>query len=233
MKGSFTGAAQDKVGKFEIAEGGTLFLDEIGDLSPNAQAKLLRFLHDRVIERVGGNQEIPVNARIIAATNKNLAEAVEAGTFREDLYYRLNVFECTLVALRHRKEDIPIFLERFMEEFKGDTPRARKPLMAEKVRKALLEYGWPGNIRELRNIIERLVLLASNREIHWDDLPDSVAGRCPSALARPGDLISLEELEKNHIQFVLSQEKNMEKAAEILGITPVTLWRKRKQYGLQ
>ncbi|MCE9624496.1 MAG: sigma-54 dependent transcriptional regulator, partial [Deltaproteobacteria bacterium] len=232
VKGSFTGAVQDRAGKIEAAEGGTLFLDEIGDLSPNAQAKLLRFLQDRVIERVGAHQEISVNARIIAATNKNLAEAVESGAFREDLYYRLNIFECPLVALRHRREDVPVLLEQLLEEFRIRAGLKEKPKLDEKVRKALLEYAWPGNIRELRNVVERLVLLSSGREVRWEDLPESILHVGTGPVPKGSALVSLEELEKNHIQFILSQEKNLEKASEILGITPVTLWRKRKQYGL-
>jgi len=232
IKGSFTGAIKDKVGKIEAADGGTLFLDEIGDLSPNAQAKLLRFLQDRVIERVGSNQEVQVDTRVIAATHKNLAEAVEAGTFREDLYYRLNVFECTLVALRHRKEDVPVLLERFLEEFSAREDFKEKPKMEERVHQALLDYEWPGNIRELRNVMERLVLLSSGRAIRWQDLPDAIASGESRIASKDFGLITLEALEKDHIQAVLLKEKNLEKASEILGITPVTLWRKRKQYGL-
>ncbi|MFO1518078.1 MAG: sigma-54 dependent transcriptional regulator [bacterium] len=232
VKGSFTGAFQDKEGKFEAADGGTLFLDEIGDLSPNAQAKLLRFLQDRVFERVGSNQEITVDTRIIAATNKDLSQAVADGKFREDLYYRLNIFECPLVALRYRMEDLAVFIERFLEEFKAQGLAKEKVELPSEILKALQEHTWPGNIRELHNTLERLIVLSRHREIKLEDLPDSLLKKKNAPLKQEEKLASLEELTRNHIEAVLSREKNLEKAAEILGITPVTLWRKRKEYGL-
>jgi NtrC-family two-component system response regulator AlgB len=231
VKGAFTGAAADAPGKLEMAEGGTLFLDEIGDISLSGQAKLLRFLQDKVFERVGGTKEISVNTRIIAATNRNLEEAVAHGQFREDLYYRLGVFECKLVPLRFRKEDLPVLIVRILEEL-AERSKQPQPEIPKAVMRTLLAYTWPGNIRQLRNVIERLVMLAGGRAVTENDLPESLLR--PTVAALPGErLPTLEEVERNHIELVLSRESSLEKAAEVLGITTVTLWRKRKEYGLQ
>lgn len=232
VKGSFTGATQDKKGKFELADEGTLFLDEIGDLSPNAQAKLLRFLQDKVFEPVGSNQEIQVNTRVIAATNKDLSEAVKQGKFREDLYYRLNIFESPLAPLRFRMEDLPVFIENFLNEFQKRGILKSKLEISREILEAFKNYSWPGNIRELQNVLERLVILSSNREMRFEDLPESLINQKKQIHSGSKEMISLEKLTRNHIEYVLSQEKNLEKVAEILGITPVTLWRKRKEYGL-
>lgn len=225
VSGAFTGATGNKAGKFELADGGTLFLDEIGDLSISAQTKLLRFLQDRVIERVGSNAEISVDTRIIVATNKNLAEAVKSGKFREDLYFRLNMFEYPLTPLRHRKEDLPILIQKFLQEQKA------KPLSKVLMDK-LLTYSWPGNVRELRNVIERITLLSNQRPASLDDLPDAIRNPKIEVVGDDGPLMSLEDLEKEHIKKVLNLENNLERAAQILGITSVTLWRKRKEYGI-
>jgi DNA-binding NtrC family response regulator len=230
VKGAFTGAVSDRPGKFETAQSGTLFLDEIGELSASAQARLLRFLQDKVIERVGSNTSIPVDTRIIVATNRNLEEDVAAGRFREDLYYRLNILECSLVALRHRKEDLPVLVNRFIDEASQQRGRPRPRLDAQGM-ELLTRYDWPGNLRELKNVIERLVLLSEGETLDMSTLPDSLLR--PRALpAESGTPQSLEELERGHIIRVLQGEPNMEKAAQILGITTVTLWRKRKQFGL-
>lgn len=228
VKGAFTGAISDKIGKFELAHHGTLFLDEIGDLSLDAQSRLLRFLQEKVIERVGGNQTLSIDARVIAATNKNIEKAVAEGTFREDLFYRLNVFECTLVPLRHRKEDIPVLIHQFMQEL-GKRPNLQ---ISHEAEDALCKYSWPGNIRELRNIMERLTVLCQNEEITFDDLPEKIIHSKALTESKPNVLFSLEEAEKNHILAVLEAEPNLDKASEILGITKVTLWRRRKEYGL-
>lgn len=238
VRGAFTGAFQDHPGKFELANKGTLFLDEIGDLSTGAQAKLLRFLQEKVIERVGSNKLIQVDTRVVAATNKALEEAVKAGKFREDLYYRLNVFECTLVPLRHRIEDLPVLMRRFLQEFWVSGGMSEAPAISNSLFESLTNYSWPGNIRELRNVMQRLVFLAVGGQCQMEDLP--AAMRRPreergvgSGQSSSGPLCNLEELEKAHIAKVLSIESNQEKASEILGITTVTLWRKRKQYGLR
>ncbi|MDB5036707.1 MAG: two-component system response regulator [Bacteriovoracaceae bacterium] len=227
VKGSFTGAFQDKVGKFELANHGTLFLDEIGDISLNGQLKLLRFLQEKVIERVGSNKSIYVDTRIIGATNKNLEKAVKEGTFREDLYYRLNVLECSLVPLRFRKEDIPILIQKFLTKFSSNS--ATQVKIPDDVLKVLLDYSWPGNIRELSNVIERIVLLSNGKDIDISDLPETVRHK-PEKIS--GELVTLERLERDYIEKVLATESNQERAAHILGITTVTLWRKRKEYGL-
>lgn len=232
VKGAFTGAIQDKPGKFELAHHGTLFLDEIGDLSLGAQAKLLRFLQEKVIERVGSNQTVSVDARVIAATNKNLEEAVAEGRFREDLYYRLNIFECTLVPLRHRKEDLPVFIQRFAQEFSDASHLDRVPSLPTSVLEVLNKYDWPGNVREIRNVMERLILLSVGREIQVADLPEKIIRARTAPPGKNEPLVTLEEASKRHIEHVLALEPNLDKAAEILGITKVTLWRRRKEYGL-
>ncbi|MGZ3707543.1 MAG: sigma 54-interacting transcriptional regulator, partial [Bdellovibrionota bacterium] len=226
------GAIQDKAGKFELAHHGTLFLDEIGELSPVAQSKLLRFLQEKVIERVGSNHSVTVDARVIAATNKNLTEAVAGGQFREDLYYRLNIFESNLVPIRHRREDLPVFIQKFLTEFSSQTKLAKEPVIPERVMATLLGYSWPGNIREIRNVMERLVLLSAGREIQLSDVPEKILRGEKPAAHREEELVTLEEIERKHIERVLAIEPNLDKASEILGITKVTLWRKRKEYGL-
>ena len=233
VKGSFTGASQDHMGKLEFANHGTLLIDEIGDLSLAGQTKLLRFLQERVIERVGSNQSTSVDVRVIAATNKNLEEAVKSGRFREDLYYRLNVFECVVVPLRHRVEDLPVLIQRFLVEFSAIGKRSEAKTLSPMAMKYLLNYPWPGNIRELRNVIERMAVLSNTVELGDDLLPDILKRTySKGASGEHGSLKTLEEVEKDHILKVLALESNQERAAAIMGITTVTLWRKRKEYGL-
>lgn len=231
VKGSFTGAIQDKIGKLETANGGTLFLDEIGELSPHGQTKLLRFLQERIFERIGSNKEVLVNVRIVAATNKNLTEAVSQGKFREDLYYRLNILECEVPPLRQRKEDIPVLIERIAFDVGASINVDRFQITKGPIREALLSYRWPGNIRELRNVIERLAMLSKGREMRLSDLPETLL-KPRGATKLDSQLVSLGELEKRHVQDVLAKADNLEHAAAILGITTVTLWRKRKEFGL-
>ena len=230
-KGAFTGAVRDKAGKFELADGGTLFLDEIGELSATAQSKLLRFLEDKVIERVGDNKPIRLDVRIIAATNRDLAAMMKSGTFREDLYYRLNVFECTVPPLRERPEDIEPLAAKLLRSAsaKYGTP----PTLSQAARQALLRYGWPGNVRELRNVMERVALLAAGREVTLADLPPALsAGEgVRSGPDEEPHILTLRELEAEHIRRVLGLGVSMERAAELLGINTVTLWRKRKELG--
>jgi DNA-binding NtrC family response regulator len=232
MRGAFTGAVHDHVGKLELAQHGTLLIDEIGDLSLNGQTRLLRFLQERVIERVGGSHPITLDVRVIAATNRNLEEAVKEGRFREDLYYRLNVFESQVVPLRYRAEDVPALIERFTRALSAAAGEPKPKLIQEPIMKLLLAHSWPGNIRELRNSIERIVLLSRGREIEVSDLPDSIRLGTKKKPLFEGHLESLEEMERQHIERVLSGGHSQERAAQILGITSVTLWRKRKQYGL-
>jgi NtrC-family two-component system response regulator AlgB len=234
VKGAFTGATHDQLGKLEAAQGGTLFIDEVGELSLGAQTRLLRFLQERIIERVGGTRPISVEARVIAATNRNLEEAVATGQFREDLYYRLNVFECAVPPLRYRREDLPVLIHRFVKEFSARARCSEIRELSEPVLKTMLEYGWPGNVRELRNAVERMVLLAGDRSIVLDDLPEAVrkgSGKRP-AVGQGTPAGTLEDVARAHIEAVLAIEPNQERAAQILGITTVTLWRKRKEYGL-
>ena len=178
-KGAFTGAAERRLGRFELADTGTLFLDEIGDIPPATQVKLLRILEEREVTRVGGTQAIPVNVRVVAATNRPLREAVAEGAFRSDLYYRLNVLTIYLPPLRERREDIPLLVRRFIQEFSAQHDRPFHGISAEAM-EILGEYGWPGNVRELRNLIESMVVLAPGREIGADDIPREIresAGR--------------------------------------------------------
>ena len=234
VRGAFTGASQEHVGKLEHANHGTLLIDEIGDLSLNGQARLLRFLQERIIERVGGNQAITLDVRVIAATNRDLEEAVKGGRFREDLYYRLNTFECSLVPLRFRREDLPVLIHRFLLDSLGAAREPDSKRVPGPVLDLMNSYSWPGNIRELRNSMERLVLLSKGREMETSDLPKAIIEGLRKAEPESSTALrSLEEVERRHIERVLSSEKNLERAAEILGITSVTLWRKRKQYGLQ
>ncbi len=232
VKGAFTGAVSEKVGKLELAGNGTLFLDEIGDLSLSAQTRLLRFLQERIIERVGGTDEIRVDTRIISATNHDLQESVANKKLREDLYYRLNVLECYLVPLRRRKEDIPVLVQRFIKESAVRQGRSNVPAIPDKVMQKLLAYDWPGNIRELKNTLERMIILTTGENVEDAFLPPVILMSKKADTAEGGRPKTLEEIEKDHIVDVLGSEQNLEKAAEILGITSVTLWRKRKQYGI-
>lgn len=229
VRGAFTGAVRDRAGKFEAAEGGTLFLDEVGELSPSSQAKLLRFLEDRTIERVGDNKPLRLDVRVLAATNRNLRALVAEGRFREDLYYRLNIFECRLPPLRERREDILPLAQRFLRQAAGEK---ELPALSGEARDALLAYGWPGNSRELRNVMERALLLAEGRSVRLVDLPPALSG---AAAKEEGSerLLTLAELEEAHIRKVLGLGVSMDKAAALLGITTVTLWRKRKELGLE
>jgi NtrC-family two-component system response regulator AlgB len=231
-RGAFTGAVRDTSGKVVAAEGGTLFLDEIGELALSLQPKLLRFLQERKYERVGESKTRSADVRLVTATNRDLDAAVAAGLFREDLFFRLNVLELTLPPLRSRSDVLPL-AERLLAFFARQTARRLSGFTAE-AKQALTRYGWPGNLRELRNVIERAAILASGPEIGLADLPDRVA-RTRGVEGHPlevGQLVSLEQLEIEHIRRVISSSPSLEEAARTLGIDPSTLYRKRKQYGL-
>jgi DNA-binding NtrC family response regulator len=172
-KGAFTGAAERRLGRFELADGGTLFLDEIGEIPPSTQVKLLRVLEERELTRVGGTQAIPVDVRVVAATNQPLRELVERGVFRGDLYYRLNVLSMYLPPLRERRDDIPLLVRRFIRDVARQHDKQFQGISADALQ-LLVEYGWPGNIRELRNLIESMVVLAPGREISADDIPAEI-----------------------------------------------------------
>jgi DNA-binding NtrC family response regulator len=228
-KGAFTGAIQTKVGLFEVAEGGTLFIDEVAEMAPGLQAKLLRVLEDGHYRRVGGTQETHADVRVIAATNKPLEDAIKAGRFREDLYYRLAVMTIDLPPLRDRPGDIPELVEHFLTTRPVGPTRYRidPPALA-----ALLRYGWPGNVRELANVLERAQILAEGHVITTDDLPDSVVDAAP-ALAAPADPGHLSEVERRHVAEVLQQQQgNKVQAARVLGISRRALYRMIAKYGL-
>jgi DNA-binding NtrC family response regulator len=231
--GAFTGANSSKIGRIELANGGTLFLDEVGDMSLKTQVDLLRVLQDRELRRLGGNRTVKVDVRFIAATNKNLEEEIAGKRFREDLYYRLNVVPVSMPCLRERREDIPLFLESFLQEFCRVHGKKAKTI-SEKAQKLLVRYEWPGNIRELRNTVERVVLLTRGDIIEPKDLPDQIANAEDS---KPEITLhldqSLEDIEKQVIRNVLSQiTQNRTLAARILGISLRALHYKIKRYGL-
>lgn len=222
VKGAFTGAVKDRQGRFEAADTGTIFLDEVTELPTPTQAKLLRFLQSREFERVGESTTRKVDVRVIAATNKNLEEAVKSGMFREDLFYRLNAIRLKLPPLRERADDIPLLVQHFLQKF-----GSRNDVSSEAM-SALKAYLWKGNIRELEHVIERAVLLARHETIQLHHLPEEFQ----SSGAGSEKSLSLEEIEKQHIIRVLRTAADLEAAAAILGIDPATLWRKRKKYGL-
>ena len=234
-KGSFTGAASRRIGRFEEADGGTLFLDEIGELSLSTQVKLLRFLQEREFQRLGSNVNLQVDVRIISATNRDLEQQVKEGSFREDLFYRLKVVTMSLPPLRERKEDLSILINHFIDKFATENGKNIQGLTSE-ARDMLLKYDYPGNVRELVNIIERAVVIARDQYITTDDLPfKSVSFPDDSGKKYSGALReSVDELEKKLI--IESMEKtqdNQTKAAEILGISERMLRYKLKKYGLK
>ncbi len=234
VKGAFTGAWKDKPGRLEAAEHGTVFLDEVGDLPLELQGKLLRFLEQHRFERVGGSDTIEVDARVLAATHRDLEAEVAAGRFREDLFFRLNVITIRLPALREHLEDLPALTDHVLTTL---CTRHRRPALrlAPEARRALHAYRWPGNVRELVNALERAVVLARGDVIQGDDLPDRLLA--PDAGSATGEAsaatpLSLQELERRHIEQVLADAASLEEAAARLGINVTTLWRKRKRYGI-
>jgi two-component system response regulator FlrC len=240
-RGAFTGAVQSKPGQLEQASGGTLFLDEVGEMSPAAQAKFLRVLQEREFQRLGGTRVLKTDARVVAATNRDLAKAMERGQFREDLYYRLNVFSIQLPPLRERKGDVLPLSEAFLGELGKMLGRPPAGISKE-ARQALLEYGWPGNVRELRNVLERAAILADGGLIAAEHLalraaarPVAVAAAAVPAAAEPaapaGDLNSAE---KAMIEKALAESQfNRSKAAKRLGITRAQLYVRLRKHGLE
>src|SRR5579872_1863894 len=223
-KGAFTGAQYRKKGKFEIAEGGTVFLDEIGDISLKTQTDLLRVLQEREITRVGGNQVIKVDFRCVAATNKDLEGMIEEGSFRPDLYYRLNVFHIELPPLRERREDIPQLLEHFIRKF-SLAMNKRITRVSPAAMSLLQQYPWPGNVRELENAVERAMVVAQEPEIREQDFTLKTK-------TTNGDVKTLDDIERAHILRVLEDcNWNQTRAAEVLDIDRVTLHHKLKRYG--
>jgi len=227
-KGSFTGAYAQKKGKFEVANRGTLFLDEIGEMSANIQVHLLRVLEEKEFTRVGGNEPIKVDVRVISATNRDMKQAIASGQFREDLYYRLNVVNIELPPLRERREDIPLLAQHFLKKFAVENQKEIAGFSPEAT-DFLLRYDWPGNVRELENTIERAVILAQNPVIEVADLTQQ--NLMPAHPISPA--ISLKQVEKNHILNVLTETGgNYTEAARILGISRMTLYNKAKAYRL-
>ncbi|HEU4382898.1 MAG TPA: sigma-54 dependent transcriptional regulator [Anaeromyxobacteraceae bacterium] len=230
-KGAFTGAVARRKGKFEAAHGGTLFLDEVGDISGKLQLDLLRVLEDRRFHRVGGTELIEVDVRVIAATNKDLKRAVAEGTFREDLFYRLNVIPIVLPPLRERREDIPLLVSHFLERLSTEVKKDLSGVSAEAMA-VIMAHEWPGNVRELRNVLERGAVVATGNVIQAADLGLSRPGApaAPEAVAP----VSLEEVEKRHIAEVLQHTGgNVSQAARILGIDRVTLYNKMRKFQLR
>ena len=231
VKGAFTGAAHSKDGLLTIADGGTVFLDEVGELPVDLQAKLLRAIQEKEIRPVGSTKRIPINVRILAATNRDLEQAVAQGTFRRDLYFRLNVLSLRIPALRERRQDIPLLAEHFLERMNRDSEQQHA--LSDEALKVMLAYDWPGNVRELENCLERACALTTNPVIHPADLPTSIAtGRVPGA--RDGTvskIIPMAEVEKKTILETIEQ-LNGDKllAARLLGIGKTTLYRKLKEY---
>jgi two-component system response regulator HydG len=235
VKGSFTGAVKDKKGLLEAATGGTLFLDEVGEMTPSTQVKLLRALQEREVIPVGSTEAVPVDARIIAATNRELEEEIRKGQFRSDLYYRLNVIALHLPPLRDRREDIPLLADHFM---KGMADRAGEgPLQLEdEAMEVLKSYDWPGNVRELENALERAAVVASGRPIGLAHLPQRVKETpAPRVVSdAPPANPTMELVERAYIAWVLQAEGgNKTRAAEVLGIDPSTLYRKLNRYGIE
>jgi two-component system nitrogen regulation response regulator NtrX len=238
VRGAFTGAVADRRGKFEVADGGTIFLDEIGDMSLKTQAKVLRVLQEQTMEAVGGTARIRVDARVLAATNKDLQAEIRAGNFREDLYFRLNVIPIFVPPLRERQEDIPLLAEHFMSEFSREYGRRLKTFDAGAVA-ALQRYAWPGNVRELRNVIERLTIMAPGDAITGSDVaflqqntvgrvepPEQAAGRQTLHEAR-------DQFERDLILRTLAEQQgNMSKTAEVLGVERSNLYRKMRAFGI-
>jgi NtrC-family two-component system response regulator AlgB len=227
-KGAFTGAVRDQPGRVEAAEGGTLFLDEVGEVPQAIQAKLLRFLQDKQFERVGETRTRTADVRIVAATNRDLDEAVRAGHFREDLLFRLNVVEVTVPPLRERREEILPLARRFLAFFARAARRA-VPELTKEAEAALAGYPWPGNVRELRNAIERAVILSPGQRLAPEAFPGRIAQHAGTAPTLGGDYTA-DAIEREHILRVLSRTKTQEEAARILGLDVSTLWRKRRKY---
>jgi DNA-binding NtrC family response regulator len=230
VRGAFTGAVRDKPGLFEVASRGTLFLDELGEVAPGVQAKLLRALQEREIRRVGGERTIKVHTRVVAATNRDLRAAVTAGTFREDLYFRLGAFVITIPPLRDRREDIPLMAHDFVRRSAARMDKDVHSISADAMTR-LVRYDWPGNVRELEHAIERAVILARATTITVRELPAEIA-RGRSSL-RSSETLDLEENERRLIRLALERfAGHRRRSAEALNISPVTLWRKMKQYGI-
>jgi two-component system response regulator HydG len=235
MKGAFTDARNDRKGLFALAEGGTLFLDEIGEMPLSTQPKLLRALEESKIRPIGGEKEIAIDVRLLAATNRDLETAVDEGRFRKDLYYRVNVIQVDLPPLRARGTDTLLLAQHFLEVY-GDRAKKQVQGLSEGVAEKLLAYNWPGNVRELRNVVERAVALTRFDKLTSEDLPDKIRDFRGSQVlisgSDPGELVPLEEVERKYILHTLEcVSGNRTLAAKKLGLDRKTLYRKLRQYG--
>jgi DNA-binding NtrC family response regulator len=229
-KGAFTGATEQKKGLFEIADGGTIFLDEIGDLSPNNQTKIIRFLQDKINRRVGGRKEIPVNVRIISATNKNLEEAIKKGDFRQDLYQRLRNFDIHIPPLRDRREDIPLIIEHLIKKFRKELDSHMQIELNNDEIESLKNYRWPSNVRELENVVRRWFLL---EEVDLDFFVDENESIPEANISKKGLEDAKKEFEKIYILKVLKQSNGIiTLAAKKLNISPKKMYRKLEQHNL-
>ena len=233
-KGAFTGAVERRIGRFELADGGTLFLDEVSELEPSIQVKLLRVLEERAFERVGGAKTLQVDVRLVAATNKDLKKLVSEGKFRDDLFYRLSVVTIDLPPLRERRDDIPLLVKAFLDEFGRENSKQVRELTPEALN-VLLAYDWPGNVRELRNAIEQMVVLARAERLTVRDMPAVIRGSADLTkinVVRAG--MTVEEAERQLIVQALTEtNSNRTKAAQKIGISRRTLHRKLKEFGLE
>jgi two-component system response regulator HydG len=234
VRGSFTGAVRDKQGMFVAAKGGTFFLDEVGEMSPATQVKLLRVLQEREVIPVGATEAIPVDVRIVAATNRDLDEEIRRGGFRSDLFYRLNVITLHLPPLRDRPDDVPLLATYFLERFSAT--RGRQVRLTPETLEAMQGYDWPGNVRELENALERAAVMTPGEEIEPGALPTKITERAPQPLVQASlpPNPTLEIIERAYIHWVLQSEGgNKTRAAEVLGIDPSTLYRKLLRYGME
>jgi transcriptional regulator with PAS, ATPase and Fis domain len=234
VKGAFTGAMQSKEGLLAIADGGTVFLDEVGELPVDLQAKMLRALQEKEIRPVGSTKHVPINVRILAATNRDLEHAVAQGSFRRDLYFRLNVLSLRIPPLRERRQDIPLLAANVLERLSQTSAQAHE--LSDDAMKALLAYDWPGNVRELENCIERCCAMTTGTSIHTVDLPSYITGAPTQLITRAQEtrIMRMVDLEKQTILGTITQ-LNGDKllAAKLLGIGKTTLYRKLKEYGVE
>ena len=231
-KGAFTGANERKQGKFEMADGGTIFLDEIGDISPKLQVDLLRVLQERSFYRVGGSEEVRVDARVVAATNVNLQQAVTEGKFREDLFYRLNVIEIRIPPLRDRREDIPLLAHHFLERLAHEMGKDINEI-SEGGLKLLMDYNWPGNVRELENAVERALVTSRGQVLTEENFSFLAANGAAKAWTAPAGM-TLQDMEKLLIVATLERTSgNIKESASVLGIDRSTLYEKIKRYEIQ
>ncbi len=234
VKGSFTGAVKDKAGLFTAAAGGTFFLDELGETTPSTQVKLLRVLQNREVIPVGATEALSTDTRVLAATNRDLEEEMKRGSFRSDLFYRLNVFALHLPPLRVRRDDIPLLADTFLK--RGAEVRSENvKVLSEAAREIMLEYDWPGNVRELENALERAVIVTPGDEIGADALPERVTARKSEPLVSDRAPLNpaLDVIERSYIMWVLNSEGgNKSRTADVLGIDPSTLYRKLSRYGM-